>query len=172
MTVCLSPSTSLSVAVPTLSPAVISLQRTSATSARVDWGHIPHQDRNGDLVAYHLSYSKAVNRTCTVSVEDQLTTIASASDSMGYLSNLDPLYEYCVRVAGATVYGVGVFGRFWKIPCKSFTEYLIQVHTMRQHCISDSALVYTNSLFQVRLSGVMNCSQWIVSNIKFIIKFT
>ena len=119
MTVSLSPSTSLSVAVPTLAPIVISLQRTSARSARVEWDHIPHQDRNGDLVAYHLIYSKAVNRTCTVSVEDQLTTIASASDSVGYLPYLDPLYEYCVRVAGATVHGVGVFGSFWKIPCKT-----------------------------------------------------
>ena len=46
-------------------------------------------------------------------------------------------------------------------------EFSIQVCTITQYGISDSALVYANSLFQVRLSGVRNCSQWIVSKIKF-----
>ena len=106
------------VAVPTLGPAVKRLQRTNAISARVEWDLIPQQNRNGELVSYHLDYSRAVNGTCVASVDDQFMTLASASDSVGLLSNLDPLKEYCVRVAGATAYGVGVFGRLWKIPCR------------------------------------------------------
>ena len=53
------------------------------------------------------------------SLDNQYTSVASASDSVGFLTSLDPLQAYCVRVAGATVNGVGVFGRHWKIPCKS-----------------------------------------------------
>ena len=70
-------------------------------------------------MGYHLGYNVTANGTCVASLDNQYTSLASASDSIGFLTNLDPLQEYCVRVAGATVYGVGVFGRHWKIPCKS-----------------------------------------------------
>lgn len=114
-----SPYPPFSEAVPSSAPTVTSVQRTSATSARVAWDPIPHQNRNGDLVKYDLGYSTTANGTCVASPDDQYTSLASASDYVGFLNALDPLQEYCVRVAGATVHGVGVFGRYWKIPCKS-----------------------------------------------------
>lgn len=85
------------------------------------WDPIPHQYRNGDLVAYHLMYATAVNGSCggNFASDDQSTTEASPSESVGFLTNLDPLQIYCARVAGETEHGVGVFGRLWKIPCKS-----------------------------------------------------
>ena len=73
---------------------------------------------------YNLGYSIAANGTCLASSDDQYTSLASASDLVGFLTSLTPLQEYCIRVAGATVYGVGVFGRYWKIPCK-FTRVII-----------------------------------------------
>ena len=100
-----------------MAPTVTSVQRTSATSARIGWDPIPHQNRNGELVNYNLGYSIAANGTCVASLDDQYTILASASDLVGFLTSLDPLQEYCVRVAGATVHGVGVFGRYWKLPC-------------------------------------------------------
>ena len=106
------------VAIPSLEPTVTGLQRTSATSARISWDPIPHQYRNGDLIAYHLNYKTAANGSCDDVSGDQQTTLISSSDSVGFLTSLDPLQEYCVRLAGATAYGVGVFGRDWKVPCK------------------------------------------------------
>ena len=110
----------ISVAIPSLAPTITSVQRTSGTSARITWDPIPHQYRNGDLTAYHLTYLVAVNGSCVDTSGDQQTTLTSADDSssVGFLINLDSLQEYCVRIAGATVHGVGVFGRYWKIPCK------------------------------------------------------
>lgn len=107
-----------SVAVPSLAPTVTALQRTSATSARIEWDPIPHQNRNGDLVSYHLNYTIAMSGTCaTFSSGEPMTTLASPSDSVGFLTDLAPLQEYCLQVAGATAHGVGVFTRYWKIPC-------------------------------------------------------
>ena len=103
---------------PSLAPTVTSVQRTSATSARVGWDPIPHQNRNGNLVAYHIGYNVATNGTCLASSNNIYSSLASGSDSIGFLTNLDPLREYCVQVAGATERGVGAFGRPWKIPCK------------------------------------------------------
>ena len=107
-----------SVAVPSLAPTVTYLRRTSATSAMVRWDPIPHQCRNGDLVAYQLAYDVTVNRSCETLPDDPITGLASASDTVGFLTNLYPLQTYCLRVAGTTMHGVGVFGRLWKIPCK------------------------------------------------------
>ncbi len=69
---------------------------------------------------YNLGYNTAENGTCVASLDDQFTSLAPAREYVGFLTALDPLQEYCVRVAGATVHGVGAFGRYWKIPCKSF----------------------------------------------------
>ena len=110
------------VAVPSLAPTITSLQRSSATSARIGWDPIPHQNRNGDLVAYHLNYSAAVNRSCVSLPDNPFTSLVSASESVGFLSNLDPLSSYCIRMAGSTAYGIGVFGRLWKIPCESIIK--------------------------------------------------
>ena len=71
-------------------------------------------------MTYNLGFSIAANGTCVASPDDQYTSLTSASDYVGFLTALDPLQEYCVRVAGATVHGVGVFGGYWKIPCKSW----------------------------------------------------
>lgn len=106
-------------AVPTLAPTVTTLQRTSATSARISWDPIPHQSRNADLTGYHLSFIETVNGTCVEASSD--TSLVLSNENVGFLTNLDPLKEYCARVAGATAYGVGVFGRLWKIPCKLCT---------------------------------------------------
>ena len=115
-----------------MAPTVTSVQRTSATSARVDWDPVPHQNKNGDLVNYNLGYSTATtNGTCVASFADQYTSLASASDYVGFLTALDPLQEYCVRVAGATVHGVGVFGRYWKIPCKLYHESDMLLHKIQ-----------------------------------------
>ncbi len=67
---------------------------------------------------YNLAYSTAANGTCVASLDDQFISLTSASDRVGFLTALDPLQEYCVRVAGSTEHGVGVFGRYWKILCK------------------------------------------------------
>ena len=75
---------------------------------------------------YNLGYSVAANGICLASDDDQYTSLASASDFVGFLTNLSPLQEYCVRVAGATVHGVGVFGRYWKIPRKFASGHILR----------------------------------------------
>lgn len=143
-------------------PAIVSANRISATDIKVIWTQLTLEESRGFLTSYSVAYSPSESTTCP-KVDPETNTIlnTSSENSQLVIGDSDPRLEYCVGIAASTMAGTSNYSDTVKVQCKCTTDsincwpfYLSALLLF---------LVYSNSLFQLRFSGVHNCIDWVVS---------
>lgn len=94
--------------VPFVAPTILSLKRTSATSAHIKWEQLKPQDLRGNT-SYQIFY--VVDKCQAVfSLSDDSTPPIEVLNTEYLLSNVfEPQYEYCVGITAITSAGTGPF---------------------------------------------------------------
>ena len=102
-----------SLSVPLVSPSILSIRRTDATSALIEWELVSLNQLRGNLTAYEIVYFE-LEEDCSansniygknkgnVSVE-AIQPVFSLTDL------LDPRLEYCIGIAARTGAGIGPY---------------------------------------------------------------
>ena len=143
-------------------PEIVSADRISATDIRVTWTQLTLEESRGFLTSYSVAYSPSETTTCPeVDLETNTILTTSSEYSQLVISDLDPRLEYCVGIAASTVAGTGNYSATVKVQCKCTTDG-IKLLAFLFICFA-FFLVYINSLFQLRFSGIDNCIDWVVS---------
>ena len=144
-------------------PEIVSADRISATDIQVIWTQLTFEESRGFLTSYLVAYSPSETTTCPeVNPETNIILTTSSEYSQLVISDLDPRLEYCVGIAASTVAGTGNYSATLKVQCKCIIDG-IKLLAFLFICFA-FFLVYTNSLFQLRFSGVDNCIDWVVSS--------
>ena len=143
-------------------PAITSTNRISATDIQVTWTQLTLEESRGFPTLYSVAYSPCESTTCP-EVDPEIYTIltTSSENSQLVISNLDPRLKYCVGIAASTMAGTGNYSATVKVQCKRTTDSIKL--TFLLICLNFFFLVYINSLFQLRFSGIDNCVDWVVS---------
>ena len=155
--------------VPSVAPMVVGVRRTTATTATLTWSQLSLVQSRGFLTAYKVTYKNTQRRSCPQVDPETSTTLSVGQDETQLvISDLDPSLEYCVGIAATTVAGMSDYSATVKVPCKSATlqcniSLPQKILWWYYHCFFFYTSVFSNSLFQVHLSGIYTCSQWVVS---------
>ena len=163
----------LSTVVPSVAPMFVRVRRTTATTANLTWSQLSLVESRGFLTAYKVTY-RNTQRSCPQIDPEMGTTLSVDQDETQLvISDLDPRLEYCVGIAASTVAGMSDYSAAVKVPCKSATVVYINLPQkiywsvasiyVVSYCFFFCTLVFSNNLFQVHLSGIYMCSQWVVS---------
>ena len=106
-------------------PPQVSVQRTEATKASIEWEELSQEDLRGVLVSYEVRYVSVESTQCPVSDSYHNDTL-SVEQERYTVTDLDPGLQYCVWVAVKTSAGVGPFSHTL-IPCRTKGPLFLQI---------------------------------------------
>ena len=142
------------------------LNRSDATAATIILNPLTLDSLHGFSTGYVVEYSESRIHRCTYVNETSKTSSTFQDIDTILLTGLNPMEEYCVRIAASTSEGVGPFTNGTnEIPCENYyyQQKIFNPHTFTSSPFSPQISVYDNTLFQLPFSEVDNCGQWKVS---------
>ena len=125
------------------------LSRTAATTATLIIIPPTLDSLRGYLMGYMVEYSEFATKLRCTSVEESSKTSSMFPDNTILINGLNPIKEYCVRIAARTSVGVGPYTNGTdEIQCENTTIFYLLLlthfviipakHSVHQHTLSAS----------------------------------
>lgn len=152
----------LLIIVPTAYPSMSSAVRLGPNEGRLSWSPLNLWDSKGVVRNYTISFAQSSsNETCGNTVNTKTIVIVSSSKTQGLshsLANLKVQSPYCIKIQASTSSGPGPFSPSVLLPSELWIIIILYYYYFILIFVA-----YASSQICVLLSGVYNCSKWIVS---------
>ncbi|XP_019862538.1 PREDICTED: receptor-type tyrosine-protein phosphatase delta-like [Amphimedon queenslandica] len=130
---------------PTAYPSISSAVRAQPNEGRIYWSPLDLWDSQGVVKSYTISIAQSSsNETCGNTINTKTVVIVSSSETQGLshsLNSLNVQSPYCIKIQASTSSGPGPFSPSVLLP------------------------TYASTKICVLLSGVYNCSKWILEDL-------
>ena len=139
-------------------PVGVAAERVSATEVRVQWPLVK-ADLNSPILHYTVKYYAFESDTAEFRRRELNLKLIDTKTNLT-IDGLDPALTYSVSVAASSASGTGQFSEEISVGCKYAST----------HCYYSICGLYLcntvseNSLFQLFLSGEIDCQEWVVSS--------
>ena len=102
---------SFALTVPSMPPDITAGFNLSSTSLTIEWSRVPPEFANGILLGYVITYQISIEADSSQNVPKELEPGVLSKN----ITDLLVYTEYCVRVAGRTRIGTGIWSECFNI---------------------------------------------------------
>ena len=145
-------------AVPSGPPQSVMMLSVNPRSATIQWGRVSCIDRNSEITGYTVRFGQTGSTTTVM----ESVSGTSDSDRMFTASELIPRTSYTFEVAAVSSEGTGPFNTGTTMetlePESNYLKWNAAINHLTFFLPCCIAL-----LFQLRLTGSLNCLDWVVS---------
>ena len=134
------------------------MSSVTSSSITVQWGRVSCIDRNSEITGYTARYGQTGSTTTVM----ESVSGTSDSDRMFTASGLIPRTSYTFEVAAVSSEGTGPFSTGTTVETLEPESNCQNWNGAINHLTSFSPC-YIALLFQLRLTGSLNCLDWVVS---------